>query len=128
MQIVIKGYPVSFHMQDLRAKADRMALRGDRDEAALLHALLDDYAPGAQQSVGADLRELRKDLDTANEEKGEAEVRADKAEETADFIKEAALEALEAVQKGLAYQYEGDSLRAISEFGRAVGALSSALK
>lgn len=128
MQITIKGYPVTFHTHDLRAKADRWAMDGQQDEAALLHALLDNYAPAAEADMGEEIRDLKKDLECANEEKEDAEGRAEKAEEALAAAQEVVREALEAVQKALAYQYEREEARALEQLGRAVGALSSAVK
>lgn len=126
--IILKGYPTVF-VSDLRMKADKLALQGHHEEGALLHALLDEYAPAAHEDVADEMRDLKKDLAAAKEAEEEAITRADQAEEREEFVQEAAREALEALQKGLAFQYEkAEGHKALAEFARAVGALSAVLK
>jgi hypothetical protein len=128
MNISFKGYPKTFHMQELRAKADRLACDGHGEEAAILHGLLDDYGPTAQADYADELRDVKKDLESANEELEDAAKRADKAQEALESAHEAAREALEASQKALAYWHERDTPQALQHLARSVAALASILK
>ena len=129
MNVIIKGHPLTFAMEDLRMRADRLLLLGQREDGALLHALLDEYAPGAHAAVADETRDMRKELASAKESAEEADTRADQAEEREEFVQEAAREALEALPKGLAYQYEkAEGHKALAEVAWAVGALSAVLK
>lgn len=129
MNVIIRGYPRTFAVEELRMRADKLSLLGQREEGALLHALLDEYAPTAQAALADEMQDARKEARDAQRELEEAETRATQAEEREEFVQEAAQEALEALQKGLAYQYEkAEGHKALAEFARAVGALSAVLK
>lgn len=128
MRIIINGYPKTFERSDLYAQADRLCMSGQHDEGRLLRALLDNYAPSAEAQFRDEVEDLKRDLKEAEAARDSADLEAVKQDNRRAALEEAAREALEAVEKALAYRHEKDAQRANAELARAVGALSSALK
>lgn len=53
----------SYQVEDLRLRADRMRMRGEREDAELLHALIDTYVnAGDSADLRSELTDLKVDM------------------------------------------------------------------
>lgn len=92
--IVPNNYPLTFIPEELRQKADRLAMSGHTDEAALLHALLDAHRVSSKRNA------LEDELRVVEDELRSAENDRDNAESTLDDLRAKAESALAAVTAG----------------------------
>ena len=82
--IVPNNYPLTFIPEELRQKADRLAMAGHTDEAALLHALLDAHRISSKRDA------LEEELRVVEEELRTVECERDNAEDALDDLRKKA--------------------------------------
>jgi predicted nucleic acid-binding Zn-ribbon protein len=122
--LIIPGYPKTFSHEELRANADRLAMSGHSDEAALLHALLDAYEDGARDArtvaeADKDRRAAEKDADRLQDEVGDLEAKLEALQEAVSVARKTLELSLGAVERG-----DLNAVRILN--ARTLGALVSA--
>lgn len=122
MADLIAGLPLSISLFDLRLKADKLALQGYHEEAQLLHALLDGYAPAV--AARRPPQEAEEKLDDLREEKRDLEKDLETAQARVEQAKEIAEEAAEQIQNALRFLTRANGPHCVPE---AMAALAEAL-
>lgn len=121
----IPGFP-TFHVVDLRQRADLLSVTGHQAEGALLHALLDGYlAYTASATEAADHRRELRDLESSADE---AEKRAEDAATQAETLLDAATEAVEALTSALGSLQRGRYADARGNITEALSVLAAAVE
>lgn len=126
--MTIHGLPLSLTVSEARQRADLLSLHGKQEEADLLHALLDGYAPGGRSisTLEKKLDDLQEKLEEVEEDLSTSEKRAEEAETRCSQISELAHEAGERLHAALDSIPKGAHPRVRALVAEALGLLVSA--